>query len=55
MMMTMAIRFEDETWQRLNARKNPGGSVDDTTNQLLDEPEELRQRKRQPQRDSSSG
>lgn len=53
--MAMAIRLEDETWQRLNARKNPGGSVDETTNQLLDESEELRQRKRQPQRDSGSG
>ncbi len=53
--MTMAMQLEDETWQRLNARKNPSGSVDETTNQLLDEPEELRQRKRQPQRNSGSG
>lgn len=53
--MTVAIRLEDETWQRLTARKNPGGSIDETANQLLDEPEELQQRKRQPRRDSGSG
>lgn len=31
------IRVTDETWKRLNARKDPGDTFDDVLNELLEE------------------
>lgn len=34
------IRVADETWSRLNSRKQPGDSFDDVISRLLDKTEE---------------
>jgi len=37
------IRVKDETWQELNARKQPGDSFDDVIQRLIDEHDNLEQ------------
>lgn len=35
-----SVRIKKDTWQRLNARKEPGKSFDDIISELLDQVEE---------------
>lgn len=38
--MATNIKIHDDTWQRLNARKNPGESFNDVITRALDRTEE---------------
>jgi predicted CopG family antitoxin len=40
--MPTNVKLQDETWKRLNARKDPGDTFDDVVTRLLDESEENR-------------